>query len=140
MNVTSPWEPVHTVNDFFDVPRIGVADFGGVPHVYSCVFDQDEDEWSSKYRVAPIGPEGLAVVLEAWAIWSRWLAAYHGGTLTETDHHPALAVDRSRHEELEPIVATYLLVAGGFLAEPKFRGSMYPYAMEVCWVESGSNR
>jgi hypothetical protein len=126
------WEPVHTVNEFFDMPRRGVADFHGVPHVYACVFDADADEWSSEYSLTPISPAELGTILEAWGIWLRWQSAFYDRTLAENDEHPALT-DRAKHDELKPIVDRHLLTAGGFLAIPTFRGSMYPHAMEVCW-------
>ena len=131
------WEPVHTVNEFFDTPRLGVADFHRVPHVYSCIFDSDADEWSTKYRLTAISPADLATVLEAWGIWIRWQSAFYDGTLAENDQHPALAADRTRHDELNPVVDRHLRVDEGFLAIPTFRGSMYPHAIEVCWRAPG---
>ena len=33
------YEHVHTVLDYYDGPRKGVADFDGQPHLYDCIFD-----------------------------------------------------------------------------------------------------
>jgi len=134
MAYAGPWETVHTVNDFFDVPRLGVADFRGAPHVYSCVFNPTADEWTSTYRLSPISPAQLALMLEDWEIWSRWQSAYHAETLTERDNHPALFLARVRHEELGPDVARILNANEGIVAVPTFRGSMYPHALEVSWA------
>ena len=134
MSEAERWETVHTVNDFFDAPRLGVADFSGAPHVYSCVFDPEADEWTSAYRLSPISEAGLAAMMEDWAIWSRWQFAFHADALTEHDRHPAMAGDRERYEQLRPLVAQHLNASDGFLAVPKFRGSQYPHMVEVCWT------
>ena len=128
------WETVRTISDFFDVPRLGVADFFGVPHVYSGVFDPEADEWTSAYRLSPISEAGLETVMEHWGIWSRWQSAFHANTLTEHDRHPALARDRERYEQLRPLVAQHLNSNDGFLAVPKFRGLQHPHTVEVCWT------
>ena len=121
------WETVHTVNDFYDAPRRGVADLDGVPHVYSWI-----DRFEA-YALAPIGPAPLAAILEAWAIWERWEAAHRAGTLTSADQHPALAIDRPRHDALAPLVARGLMADGGRLFHGEFRGATRPMALEVRW-------
>ncbi len=129
------WEIVHTVNEFYDVPRLGVADFDGTPHVYACVFDPVVDDWTSTYQLSPINEAGFTAVKEAWDIWSRWQSSFYAQTLKDDDHHPALAVDRARYEELRPIVARHLKADRGFVAKANFRGSMHPQMLEVFWFE-----
>lgn len=93
------YERVHSMLDYFDGPTLGVADFGGKPHVYSRIDRRgSEDE---TYILKPV-PEGLMpLVLEDWQIWLRWQAAFRAGTTT-LETHPALPEDRARHEELWP--------------------------------------
>jgi hypothetical protein len=51
----------------------------------------------------PIDAATLALALEDWAIWRRWeTAIYRRETTVET--HPALPVDRHRHEELKRLM------------------------------------
>ncbi len=39
------WDRVHTVNDYWDHPRRGVADFQGKPHIYESQFlDMGEED------------------------------------------------------------------------------------------------
>ncbi|MBK8257717.1 MAG: hypothetical protein IPK82_34240 [Polyangiaceae bacterium] len=86
------WERAYTINDFYDCPRFGVADLGGVPHIYSCRFNEGADEYDDVYLLSPITQELSALVIEDWSIWLRWEAhgrfklgaAYHR-------HRPALA-------------------------------------------------
>ena len=47
----SEYEPVHTVDEYYDGPRIGTADYGGRVHAYrslyldSATWDADEDRF-----------------------------------------------------------------------------------------------
>ena len=131
------WETVFTVNDYYDGPRNGVANLDGVPHIYFCDWDQDNDDWSSIYLLVPISPNLLTPVLEEWAIWLRWRAAYGAQSLTEDDKHPALASDRPRYDELHPLVEKILKVdvSSAIRAIPEFRGTLEPIqAFEVRWT------
>jgi hypothetical protein len=131
------WEVVHTVDDVYDGPRSGVADFQGTPHAYRNVWDYDADRWEETFQLKPIEAEQLEVVMEAWAIWRRWKAAHDAGALGAHDHHPALAVDRSRREELDPFVSSYLAIdpANAMRAIPEFRGQMDPsHTLQVRWT------
>jgi len=65
-------ERVYTVEDYYDGPVSGVADFAGRPHFYQRLFDEAEEEYGSEFDLTPISPTLLALVLEKWAIWRRW--------------------------------------------------------------------
>ena len=103
------YEIVHTMTDYWDGPRGGVAQFQGRPHVYKSLFDYATDDWSDVFLLQPIDEETLELALEDWAIWKRWDAAYATG-LTTTKTHPALPADRARHDELQAILAERLRV------------------------------
>jgi hypothetical protein len=100
-----PFERVYTVMDYYDVPRSGFAEFRGVPHAYRAIWSVDLDDWDSerRYHLSPIPAETLALALEDWEIWQRWLAAYHQGQTTGASH-PSLEVDRPRHVVLAPLI------------------------------------
>ena len=130
------WEPVYTVNEYFDGPRRGFANFGGRPHAYSCEWDEQADDWSAVYLLAPISGEQLDLVREDWAIWRRWASAHETQNLTPDDKHPALAGDRPRHDELQPLVNEALVVDAtqAIRAIPEFRGTLEPlHDLEVRW-------
>lgn len=98
---------VLTINDYYDGPRLGVAELHGAPHIYEAEFDHSTEEFGDTYCLSPIDNELLALVLEDWQIWERWEAAYrHGGVSVDT--HPALPQDSPRHEELKRAIGERL--------------------------------
>jgi len=101
------FEIVHTVTDYYDGPRAGIADVDGVAHFYQSEWDSERDDYSDTFLLAPIDAETLALALEDWAIWLRWEDAFHRG-LADRDSHPALPSDRERHEELKGLLASRL--------------------------------
>jgi hypothetical protein len=131
------WETVYTVNDYFDGPRGGVADYLGKPHVYKCDWNDAADDWSELFSLSPIGSATFRLVQEDWQIWRRWKSAFDRGQLAEGDQHPALAIDRTRHEEIRAVLTTALQIdaANAIRAIPEFRGSLEPLALEVRWSQ-----
>jgi hypothetical protein len=138
--VAMTWERVFTVNDYYDGPRRGVADFRGKPHVYESQFSDAEAEYTDRFLLMEIESELFQLVLEDWAIWLRWHAAYQRGDVSDNTH-PALPEDRKRHEELKQLVGSRLC------AEPsksvamgaKFRSVTKGWdSFEVQWREVGT--
>jgi hypothetical protein len=103
------WDRVHTVNDYHDGPRLGIADVDGVPHIYEAEFDHSSDEYSDTYFVSPVDESLLALVLEDWEIWLRWDSAFKRGEVS-IESHPALPEDRQRHEVLKIAIGDRLKV------------------------------
>jgi hypothetical protein len=100
------FEPVYTMTDYYDGPRGGIASFKGKPHLYQSLFADDKDG-SDVFELRPVDEETLRLAMEDWNIWLRWEDAFHaGGTTIAT--HPALAVDRYRHDEIAPVLAARL--------------------------------
>src|SRR5271165_1788256 len=97
------WERVHTINEFLDKPRLGVADVDGVRHVYQSPFDGALDDYAEYFLVAPIAPDLLDLVLEGWGIWIRWVQAFELGETSKATH-PALPEERERHEEIKRLI------------------------------------
>lgn len=103
------FEEVFTVVDYWDGPREGIANFGGSPHFYRCIFDEQKDEYSDRFRLAPVSKEAFRLAMEDWAIWKRWLEAYQQGAVS-IESHPALPKDRQRHDEISRILQSSLVV------------------------------
>ena len=103
------YERVHTMTDYYDGPRKGIADFGGRPHLYESEWDDDADDWASTFKLSPVEPRVLALALEAWGIWRRWETAFHQGR-TSRETHPVLPEDKSRSEELHEILERELKI------------------------------
>jgi len=98
------FERVYTVEDWWDDPRLGVANLHGAPHWYRSIFDEAADEWDpDRFELSPISPAMMPSVLEAWEIWLRWLTAFHSGGLSDEDSaepYGALSRDKARYTEL----------------------------------------
>lgn len=116
------YERVHTVTDYYDGPRKGIADFEGRPHLYESEWDDTGDEWDPLFKLSPVDPRLLALALESWAIWRRWETAFHEGRTTR-DTHPALPEERSRSDELDEILDRELktVAHGVVLARADFK-------------------
>ena len=109
-----PFERVYTVTDYYDGPRGGVADFGGVPHVYRSLFLDPEDEWDAeRFELSPLSPEAFALALEDWAIWQRFERAYRAGEAEAPEAEKdwgALPEDQARCREIRPVLQQALAI------------------------------
>jgi hypothetical protein len=103
MLTSDAYEIVHTMTDFWDGPREGIANFRGSPHVYQSEFNDGEDEYSDTFLLMPIDSKTFALALQDWEIWRRWETAFHSGE-TALDTHPALPKDRSLHTEIQDLL------------------------------------
>jgi hypothetical protein len=102
-------EIVHTVTDYYDGPRGGIADYQGKPHIYSSLWDKAADNWSDTFLLQPVDEETFRLAMEHWAIWCRWERAFQAGQTTKATH-PALPDERTRHNELAAILTPRLQV------------------------------
>lgn len=108
---------VRTVVDYWDKPRGGVADHDGRPHVYRSLFRDKErslgalnlESDADLFLLRPIDDAMLALMLEDWAIWERWLRAFHAGE-APPGSHPALPADRPRHDAIWPVILRTLQI------------------------------
>ena len=101
------WERVYTVHDFYDQPRLGVADFNGTPHIYDREFDESQGEYSDRYWLTEIAPDLLTLVMEHWEIWLRWQVAFRKGEATLLGPH-VLPADLQRDSELKQLIGDRL--------------------------------
>jgi hypothetical protein len=99
-----PWEPVHTVDDWYDGPRGGVADHGGRPHHYRSLY-LDNERWNAdedRFELTPVSADAVGWTQECGNILRRYYAAYHAGTAPDDpDDERVLPEDRARRDELE---------------------------------------
>ena len=124
------WQRVHTIQDFYDCPRFGVADYDGKPHVYDREWEESADDFGPRYRLAEIEPELLVLALEDWELWLRWLTAFQTG-MTTLETHPRLPSDRERHEALKSEIGGRLEAKrnGTVLKKAEFR-----WGADICEV------
>jgi hypothetical protein len=96
--MSTTWDRIYTINDYYDGPERGVADLQGTPRIYQKLFSKEDDEYTNRFLLSKIDLELLALVMENWNIWLRWNAAYRQGKVN-VKTHPALPEERQRHEE-----------------------------------------
>ena len=80
------WDRVYTVNEYYDGPRLGIADVDGVPHIYQAEFDHSSDDYGDTFFVSPVDESLLVLVLEDWEIWLRWHSAFKRGEASVESH------------------------------------------------------
>jgi len=106
--VGEAWETVHTVGDWYDGPRGGVADFGGAPHYYRSVY-LDAPNWNpdeDRFELTPLSQDAFEAARELQTIWERWNRAHKAGTAPEASGDEwALPADRQRRGEQEQVLA-----------------------------------
>jgi hypothetical protein len=135
------FEIVHTMTDYWDGPRGGIADYQGSPHLYQSQFDETDEE-PDTFLLSPCASRLFAYALEDWNIWRRWESAFHQKQ-TSIETHPALPAERARHEELKALLAGRLVIdpAKAIKATAKFQKREDPTwdgfgwaPIEVCWT------
>jgi hypothetical protein len=94
-----------TIADWYDGPRLGIAEYRGVPHIYEAEFDHNSDDYGDTYYVSPVSPDLLDLIMEDWQIWIRWDQAFASSAAT-LDTHPALPADRERHDALKHAIGS----------------------------------
>ena len=97
------FELVYTVNDYYDGPRSGIANYCGRPHRYECQFDEAVDDWTDTFVLTPVASDTLALALEQWTIWRRWEALFQSGKVL-LDSHPGLGAQDERYDELAEVL------------------------------------
>jgi hypothetical protein len=103
------WDRVLTVNDYYDGPRLGIAEVNGIPHIYEAEFDHNSEEFGDTYFLSPVDKELLSLILEDWKIWLRWDVAFKKDEVT-IETHPALLADRERYEAIKLAIGDRLRV------------------------------
>jgi hypothetical protein len=128
------WDRVHTVHDYYDGPRLGIADVDGVPHIYEAEFDHSSDDYGDTYFVSPVDESLLALILEDWKVWLRWNSAFKRGEVS-IESHPALPEDRARQEALKIAIGDRLKVdrAQARYVKAKFSASPQDGGATVEW-------
>lgn len=104
------WETVYTLDDWYDGPRRGMADFQGVPHYFvSLFYDLLPHRQLHEFEIAAMPPIALETALELQSIWERFQAMNAANPIpfTTKQEWGALPQDRARRAELEAIMAAH---------------------------------
>ena len=97
------YERVHTVSDYYDGPREGLADYGGVPHRYKSEWDEAADDWAETFELTPVDAETFQLEIERWQIWRAWERAFHSGQVAQ-ESHPGHGGKNARYDELGKLI------------------------------------
>lgn len=100
MTSYSPPERVYVENEWYDGPRAGVADIGGMPHRFISPFIETRDDEPDIFLVWPVNQIELDLELEQWAIYVEWNTRREAGE-TGDDSHPGHGGINARWDEIQ---------------------------------------
>lgn len=130
-------EPVHSVDEWYDGPRSGAADYRGVPHWYRSLY-LDDKEWNpdeDRFELTPLTAESLGWETERQAIFRRWEAARKAGIVEWRDGDDeafgALPGERDRFRQLTRRIEVWLVDHAATLL---VRGRFGPDCHDVRWT------
>jgi len=101
------YERVHTISDFYDCPREGIADYQGRAHRFKCQWDSVADDWTRTFALTPIDETTLRLATEQWELWRAWERSFHAGRVPQSSH-PGFGGKDARYDELEQLIAARL--------------------------------
>jgi hypothetical protein len=135
------YERVHTVWNYHDGPREGLADYGGKPHWYRCEWNEATDDWAETFELTPVDAQTFRWAMEQWEIWRTWERAFHSGQASK-ESHPGFRNKNQRFDALGKLIDLRMLSMNPLAIHPKahFRplpGQKLPGSMlqelEVQW-------
>ncbi len=106
----SEYETVHTITDWYDGARNGVADLNGKPHYYENHWNEGDSFWSDIYLLKPLDAEIFELAIESWNIYLRWETARQEDKAS-VETCPTLPEERERYDEIEKVLAERLVVS-----------------------------
>ena len=92
-------DKVFVENDWYDGPRVGIANYKGVPHRFVSEFN-DESGYTDSFLIYPISENEFKLEVEQWKIFVEWNTKYEKGEVN-TESHPGHGGISSRWDEIE---------------------------------------
>ncbi len=140
MIVEAVYETVYVIEDWYDGPRSGFADYRQQPHFYRSLH-LDEDNYNQynynedRFELAPVSAQVVEWAVEDNHLWQSWDTAYRAGILPEdvNDDERILPEDRVRHKELRDLIEYHIKAQVG--APFVVRGKFEPDFNRVRWQE-----
>ncbi|MFF3918418.1 hypothetical protein ACFYZB_34020 [Streptomyces sp. NPDC001852] len=103
--IADGFERVYVELEWYDGPRLGLADVDGKPHYFQND-DYDHADEANEYRVWPADEAAVELEREQWAIFARWNQRYEAGTVTSESHPGHGGID-ARYDELTLLLAPH---------------------------------
>ncbi len=118
-------ETVYAVEDFYDGPESGYANFRGHPHRFEVIEERtSRTRTIRRFRLYLVGEELLRSVLEQQRLWSRWNASHRKGEVSgelpyservlPEDLEAYRALDASTRNYLAQLPKTVIYAEGRF--------------------------
>lgn len=117
-----------TIDDWYDGPRSGFAQYNGAPHHYRSLY-LDYDDWDAdedRFELVRVSAAVLDAAVEASTIFDRWDAVRQAAGNRVPDppasEFGALPEERQRYAALRAVIAPYEVAGhpGGFIVRGKF--------------------
>ncbi|MFE9107078.1 hypothetical protein ACGFJT_39665 [Actinomadura geliboluensis] len=102
--IADGFERAHVELDWYDGPRVGVADIDGRPHYFKGHHYERYHE-DDEYEVWPASTEALEWEREQSAIFVKWSERYRAGEVGP-ETHPGHG-GNARHNELDALLAPH---------------------------------
>ncbi len=106
----APYETVHVVEDWYDGPREGFANYQNKPHHYRPLhldtsdydaYNPDED----RFELTPVSEQAIEWATASHQLWLRWNDAYRAGTLVQDANDlRVLPEDRVQDQHLRDLL------------------------------------
>ena len=103
--IADGFERVYTELEWYDGPRVGLADVNGKPHYFQN-HDYDHAGEDDEYQVWPSGEAVVELEREQWAIFARWNERREAGEVGPESHPDHGGID-IRYDELELLLAPH---------------------------------
>ncbi|MEV8406042.1 hypothetical protein AB0R12_09555 [Streptomyces niveus] len=101
--ITDGFERVYAELEWYDGPRVGLADVNGKPHYFQNHDYVHADE-ADEYQVWPASEAAVQLEREQWSIFARWNERREAGEVGAESHPDHGGVD-ARYDELELLLA-----------------------------------
>nr|BFE68989.1 hypothetical protein GCM10020092_022900 [Actinoplanes digitatis] len=103
--IAEGFERAYVELEWYDGPRAGLADVGGVPH-YIRSYDFDHADEADEYQVWPASGDAVEMEREQWEIFVRWNQRRDAGA-AGPDGHPATGGVDARYDELNRLLTAH---------------------------------
>jgi len=107
-------ETGYVIDDWYDGPRTGFANYLGTPHFYRSLHLDLEDyknyaSEEDRFELTPVLHQAVEWAAEDHQLWQKWAEARRAGTLaTDGNNIRILSEDRVRHQELQSLIEQHL--------------------------------
>ena len=125
-------EIVHVVEDWYDGPRAGYADYQQRPHFFRSLYLDGEtgDGYipnEDRFELTPVSEQVVEWAIAGHQLWLRWNEAHRAGTLLQEPHdgERILLEDRARNQQLRDRIEQHLAKhsAPSFIIRGEFEAS-----------------